>query len=183
MNKLLFLLLILFLLASCTTSSPRNRGTLSDAMDKSRDDYEDERTVPDEQDEWYYDEPEEEPEYEDREDGAPEYNYAAYPTVAQDVFLLLRGGASLASDPYFENPLDGEVLVGSSSEGNLGFFLFAGFKALDVQKDDDIYESIENDPFFLYCGLENAVLSFKELGILLSLSYREDIGLCSGLVL
>ncbi len=162
MNKVLFFLLIALIYVSCTTGSPRNRGSLSDAMDKSRDDYEDERTVPDEQDEWYYDAPEEEPEYEDSEEGAPDYYYSSYPTEAQDVFILLRGGASLVSDPYFDNPLDGEVLIGSSSEGNFGFFLFAGFKALTVQKDDDIYESIENKPFILHCGLETRFYPLKD---------------------
>lgn len=162
-NIILILSALSFLLVSCTTSSPRNRGSLSGAMDKSRDDYEEERRVPDrEDDEDWFSRPEE-----DQDDPYPgsEEELSGYSGTVGDsegTFLLLRSGTSCVSDPYFDNPFDMEILLGNARMGHLGVFLFAGFKTLDVQYDDNIYESIKPHPFILHCGVEMRYYPFAE---------------------
>ena len=160
----LFLLGSLFLFFSCTTESHRNRGSLSDAFEKSRDDSEEDRTVPDEEDDpWFY-ERDDENESEWDDESEPSYSGEDNPdsgdillegyTGESGLFLLLRAGSSIASSPYFDNPFDMEILLGTTREGPIGFFLFAGFKNLNVKPEDSLYESIDPDPFILHAGLE-----------------------------
>jgi len=187
-GMLFMVLLLLLFLFSCMSSSHRNRGSMSGAMDKSRDDYEGERTVPDEEDEdYWFDEEEEDGDI--PEDSAPEYDSddTGIPDEPLNLFLLVRGGASFVSDPYFENPLDMEVLIGGLGESNFGFFLFAGFKNLDVQSDSSISAAIKSHPLILDIGGEIRYYPFHELtyfspyvagrisGFVLFWSYKNDL--------
>lgn len=154
----------MILIFSCTTSSDRHRGNLSDAMEKSRDDYEKERVVPDEEEDnsfWFHQD-REESEQPDAPEGIPEEGGAGNSSEGTavsaaepaDLFLLFRGGSSLVGNPHFDNPLDLEILLGTNGEGLFGYYLFGGFKSLQVQRDDSLYESINPKPFILHAGLE-----------------------------
>ena len=159
----IFLVLgITFMSVSCTTGSDRNRGSLSDAMDKSRDDYKEERVVPDEEDDsWFFDDQdgrESPPEAPDSSEGGEvEQAGEAKSALSEEpleLFLLFRGGSSLTGGLHFENPLDLEILLGTSRDTLLGYYLFGGLKTLRVRRDDSLYESIKSRPFILQGGLE-----------------------------
>ncbi|OQY32153.1 MAG: hypothetical protein B6241_12010 [Spirochaetaceae bacterium 4572_59] len=127
-------------------------------MDKARDDYEEERRVPDREDnDWVEDDDDYYPESED-----PDSESSVTPDELQNLFLMLRSGASFRSDPYFNNPFDLEILLGSNGDGYFGVFLFAGFKKLEVQSEEELYESIKPNPFILHCGVEMRYYPFEK---------------------
>ncbi len=166
-QKLLLLLLLpILLLTGCTTSSTHNRGSLSGAFDKSRDESEDDREVPDEEreeDDWFFEDEEED-----------DYPAAGAATAASAVSsgptsltLIIRGGSGFHGDPYFDPTPFGEILLGDRS-GRFEFYGFAGFQALSVQPDfpedaapeDKLAESIE-DPLILDAGVEVRAYLFE----------------------
>lgn len=151
--KLLDIVIPLFLLTvlmSCTTSSDYNRGSLSDAMEKAKDDHIKDREVPsDKQNEWES----KERQKENREDIGNQETYEGL-EISQ-YLIALRGGLNFYSDPYFDSNMEGEVLLGGASEnGIFRFYLFGGVKLLQAQKDDSIALSIKEDAFQLNGGVE-----------------------------
>ncbi len=147
---------------SCTTGSDRNRGNLSGAMEKSRDDYKEERVVPDEEEDPWFSEDREEKDPPPSDPQSPdEGNPGSVDSEGTDLtedpadlFLLFRGGSSLYEGAHFENPLDLEVLLGTTRDSFLGYFLFGGLKTLTVRREDSLYDSIKPRPFMLQGGLE-----------------------------
>jgi len=157
-------LLLIILLASCTTSSPRNRGSLSGAMDKSRDDYEEERRVPDDEDDDWFDD-EEEPESGESGNGdSPSDDFSPSPAGSQTMMVLVRGGSGFRGGPYFFPRFNGELLIGDS----LGLkyweiYLFGGFNHLTTNPSHMIYKSIKSDTYTLNAGLEGRFYPLPEL--------------------
>ncbi len=152
MKKINLIIISLVLMFSgCITSSNKNRGSLSDAMDKSRDDYEEERVVPDEDDYWDDDD-----DYWDDDD---EYDTDVYVAVTndldlEDLVLIIRSGTSLLSGPYFNKSTGAEILLGGVNDGSTEFFFYGGLEILELNKNHSISESIKENPFMLTVGLE-----------------------------
>ena len=165
--KQLFIRILLFsllaLIFSCTTSSPKNRGSLSEAMDKSRDDYEEEREVPDERDT-----PRREEEKWDDDDDDDD-SYYSRPSSdnepQEELRLLVRGGQGFVNDPYFDSVLDGELLLGTGVNFS-EFYGFVGFKTLKTQSDHSVSLSIKPDSFMLHAGLEGRFYPLPKMSFL-----------------
>jgi hypothetical protein len=164
MKKLIIMILCLsfILLTACTTSSTMNRGSLSDAMDKSRDDYEEEREVPDEE----IPQAEEEDEYEEDDEEYEEADsYASSQNqTPSSIQLLIRGGDSFLGGPYFLGSGNGEILVGSTFD-HWAVYLSAGFNILRVNQNHQVSESIKDNPLALNAALEGRYYFFKELKV------------------
>jgi len=161
MQRLLPLLLALLLLAACTTGSDYNRGSLSDAMDKSRDDHEGDREVPNERepDNWW-DDDDEGRRKESGDDHAPASVAAGSgPDV---MYLAGRGGNAWHSSPYFDSLFDGELLLGYREEA-VEVLLFGGIKAVKAKESSEIYESVDEGVLFLRAGVEGRYSPFPDL--------------------
>ena len=158
-------LIILLLFLSCTTSSPRNRGSLSGAMDRSRDGYEDERTVPDEEDD-----PLDEDDSGDKEDQGEAANEEGSPSSPADpvsLIVLVRGGTGFRGGPYFIPRFNGELMIGETlGRGHWEVFLFGGFSHLEANPSHDIYDSIKKDVFVLDAGIEGRFYPLPDLTFL-----------------
>jgi predicted nucleotidyltransferase len=166
MHRFLIALLILFLLASCTTSSPYNRGSLSDAMEKARDDYPDDREVETERDKkpwWHDDSDDEEIASDDEYAGDTSSGYVSADTGP--VYLGLRGGNAWRSSPYFDSLFDIEMLLGYREDA-VEVLLFGGIKAVEAKETSDIAESIDSGVLFLRAGLEARYYPFPQLTFL-----------------
>lgn len=142
--------------ASCATGSPYNRGSLSDAMDKARDDHRGSREVPNDRDEipWWdagtTDRGSGEAEAADDATGS---GSAEDTSFAGPVKLLARGGNAWAAGPYFDPFLDAELLLGFR-DGNVEGLLFAGLKGAEAKSGSDLADSIDGGVLFLRAGLE-----------------------------
>ena len=151
--KPLCLICAVLVLSACTTSSPRNRGSLSDAMDKSRDDYEKEREVPDDPDPWWGDEDEEEqeeqaPRNENQQDGNTS------PGTFTSLMILARGGYEFSGKPFFDEGYDGELLLGTRISPKVEAYLYAGFNVQKTDPSHKVSESIKGDVVNLGAGIE-----------------------------
>jgi hypothetical protein len=149
-TKLLILLFTVMVFSACMTSSPRNRGSLSDAMDKSRDDYEDEREVPDEPDPW---EIEEEPDNRAPDDQDPQTRDFGSGGPSSLMFIV-RGGYEFGGEPFFDEGFDGELLVGDRVGQKAEVYLYAGFNSLETRDSHSVSESIKGDVLTLGVGME-----------------------------
>jgi len=156
-------LLVLLLFLSCTTSSPRNRGSLSGAMDKSRDDYEDERRVPDEPDDpWENEDPGDDEETPPPPDEADPSEAVSDDSVS--LIVLGRGGMGFRGGPYFFPRGGGELLIGDVlGKGHWEVYLFGGFNHLIVRSTHEVSDSIESDVFVLDAGIEGRFYPLPDL--------------------
>lgn len=158
----MLLTLLLMALSSCTTGSSHNRGSLSVAMDKSRDGYEGEREVPDDE----YPEPEEdeqEPEQrEEDEEAHTDYDSYGGDSGPSTLLVMVRGGQSFLADPYFSRARGGEIMVGDSG-GRWGVFLTGGFNILKTDPEHSVSESIEGNPLEFNAAVEGRFYPFKDL--------------------
>ncbi len=169
-------ILSLIVLASCTTTSTVDRGSLSDAMEKSRDDYPEEREVPTT--------PKEESPGEgsgDRSDGGrseeesetrteedtdeTEGGSAESAGPAGPIYLGGRGGNAWHSEPYFDSLYDAEILLGYAEE-HVAFLLYGGLKAVEAKKNSEISESIDEGVLFLRAGVEARYYPIPEWQVL-----------------
>jgi hypothetical protein len=162
--RLLYLFVPLFLsvaLISCSTSSDYNRGSLSDAMEKTKDDSEEDREVPSE----IKDDRDSDQEHEERRNqGDEDINYEGLD--ASELMFSIRGGTNFYSDPYFDSDMEGEVLLGvPAGEGSFRFYLFGGVKILQAQSDDPIALSIKKDAIQLNGGVEFRYYPLPELPV------------------
>ncbi len=147
--KAFLLFSIVLIASSCMTSSGRNRGSLSDAMDKSRDDYEEERDVPDNPDPWWEREEEEERQ---RSNSPQTSNFGS--GGFSSLMVLVRGGYEFAGDPFFDTGYDGEILVGDRVGRRGEVYLYAGFNNLETNPSHSVSESIKGDVLNLGVGVE-----------------------------
>ncbi|MBN2628756.1 MAG: hypothetical protein JXA95_18985 [Spirochaetales bacterium] len=147
-------LLVFLALTACTTSSSHNRGSLSGAMDKARDDYEGEREVPDEEDPWWEND-EEDSRWGDNSDRDDSYgeDYTAAPIGDVPATFLIRTGSTLGSGPYFSSQERYELLLGWE-ENNMALDFFGGLVLLDTNTAHLVSESITDGAFILEAGAE-----------------------------
>lgn len=143
----------IILLTGCVTSSNKSRGSLNDAMDKSRDDYEEERVVPDEDDYWN----------KDNEDNSDIYVAATEILDPTDLVLILRVGKSLLSGPYFSSSTGAEILLGGLYTSHTELFLYGGLEILELNKNHSVSESIKEYPFMLTGGVEARYYPIEDL--------------------
>ena len=133
-------------------------------MDKSRDDYEEEREVPNEEipqaeeEDDYIEEEQDEP-YDEADSYIPAQNQ-----TSNSLQLLIRGGGSFLGGPYFLSSGNGEVLVGDSFD-HWAVYLSAGFNVLQVNENHQVSASIKESPLALNAALEGRYYFFKELDI------------------
>lgn len=157
MRNLPWVALATMFLGSCATSSPYDRGSLSDAMEKSRDDYPDEREVPDERDddaEWWDDD--------SRDDGRRKQKDAPSSSDTEPARMAMselhryagvRGGAAFASGPYFDHLFDAEIFL-AFPEGPAEIQIFGALSGADVKPDSSVADSIEDTVVLLRAGAE-----------------------------
>ena len=145
----------LLIFSSCMTSSPRHRGSLSDAMDKSRDDYEDERDVPDEPDPWEIEEREPENQRPASETQQSQQTGSNGPST---ILLLTRGGYEFSGGPFFDRGYDGEILVGTPVGQRAEVYLYGDFNNLHTEPSHTVSESIKGDVLTLGVGGEGSFL-------------------------
>lgn len=164
--SLFFAGILMILGIGCSTSPQYDRGSLSDAMEKSRDDYPDEREVPSDEKPWWE---QEDPEEENRNSGGDSYddeesndesNYD--PGPSEPLFFGVRGGNALTGGPYFDSLFDGEFLLGFE-DGNVMGAVFAGLKAVKAKPDSEISESIEEGVLILRAGVEGRYYPLPDL--------------------
>ncbi len=168
----LFIILSLFGLNSCVTDSAYSRGSLSDAMDKSKDDYPGEREVPSEskEDPWWNDDDEtindsgSESDSQRESEGQETSAHASGGGNTGPVYLAGRGGNAHYSEPYFDSLYDGEMLFGFGMD-HTEVFLFGGIKAVTAQEDSSLKESIEDGVLFLRGGIEGRYYPFPDLQV------------------
>jgi hypothetical protein len=153
-----FLIGALMFLASCMTTSTEDRESLSDAMEKARDDYPDEREVPSEPKDDPWGSEDEDRHEQDRDEETDEYIYAA---SESPMYVGSRGGNALYSNPYFDSLFDAELIFGTGADkGELLFF--GGIKAVTAREDSDIKESIDDGVLFLRGGVEGRFYPLPE---------------------
>lgn len=155
----------MFLVIGCVTSSPYDRGPLSEAMEKARDDYPDDREVDNRRDDPTRDEDFPDPwdndsVWEKDEDYQDEIESIDLNT-ATDWYIGLRGGSAIRSSPYFDSLFDAEVFCGfRDGSGELQFF--GGIKAATVKPGDPLEESVDDGVVFLRGGMEFRVVPFPQ---------------------
>jgi len=156
------LCIVAVFLSSCSTTPTEYRGSLSDAMDKSKDDHEGDRSVPDGT---------REPAYPERQPSGGNSPYdepsdtGAYPASTagpSDFWLGFRGGNGLYRDNSMEPLSDGDVLAGAEASPRLEFDLYAGYKAARAVAGSSLDESIKDPLLFLKAGIEGRVSPFPD---------------------
>ncbi len=177
MKKMLYLIfLIIAVLNSCVTSSSRNRGSLSDAMEKARDDYPDKREVPSEpnrnfpsdsyRNDPYYNDPfyknprYSEPNYNDPFPVMPAEN-SDYKPVQKDMFTILRVGSTILSGPFAKSSFNTELLVGDDYS-NDSLFLYGKLQIIELESNHQISKSLHPNPIILSGGVEYRIYPLKE---------------------
>ena len=156
----LCLTIILLGLTGCMTSSSRSRGSLSDAMDKARDDHEGSREVPDDPDPWW--------ERDDDDDYYPDNDDPYTGSTASDPYdgpleLVLRYGDSLGGSPYFSRQRGLEIALGFEGEGLVDLLVYGGIHSLETDKNHPVYLSIGQSALLLNAGIEGRVYPFREM--------------------
>lgn len=156
---------VLFLvttLISCTTSPERNRGSLSDAMGKARDDSTKPRTVPN---------PRRDPEprrdpfpetSDDQDTGAPIF-LPAFDGGNGNIVFGVRGGGELYSDTSIKTYFDADIFIGASISRCVEVDLFAGLKGAYPEKNSSLDASVKDPIVFLKAGLESRYVPFPDL--------------------
>lgn len=139
--------------ASCSSTPAHYRGSLSDAMDKSRDDYEGDRTVPDAQRTPTYPQPE----------PYPAYDYGESATAASvldgasgpaEFWIGVRGGNGYYTSRDMEPLADGDVLAGGETAPNIELDLYAGFRVNRAVSGSPLDASVKDPLLFLKAGIE-----------------------------
>ncbi len=153
------------LMTGCTSTPTRNRGSLSDAMDKARDDNEGSRTVPNEPRQ----DPQPEPPIRERprkpdysqpgnenSSSASDSDTMTVSTEGTDarVWFGLRGGQSIREDREFGSYSDGDIFLDVQMAPSADVVLYAGYKACYVIEGSELDQSVEDGMFFFKAGVE-----------------------------
>ncbi|MDC7219643.1 MAG: hypothetical protein PQJ59_06865 [Spirochaetales bacterium] len=141
----------LLLITGCTTSSSHNRGSLSDAMDKARDDHEGSREVDDDPDPWW--------ESDNNEKNRPREEpdtgeYVSSEPYEGEIFFTLRYAGSLDGTPYFDRQNGMELALGLSDDTPVDVYPFVGIHGLGTDKSHDLYQSIGSGALLLNAGVD-----------------------------
>lgn len=163
-----------FLYASCSTTPSEYRGSLSDAMDKAKDDHEGDRSVPDgtrEPDNPWQEEPRKKVpgrqpaggngSYEEPSD--TDTGYAPSTAGPTDFWVGFRGGNGLSPNNEMEPLSDGEIFAGGEASPAFEFDVFAGYKAVRAVSGSSLDESIEDSLLFLKAGFEGRFSPLPDL--------------------
>ncbi len=141
------------LLVSCSSEPTHYRGSLSDAMDKSRDDYEGERSVPDQRrvpEQSYPGEQEVVDGYQSPES----YSSVDAASSPSEFWLGFRGGNGYYASRDMEPLADCDILAGGEVAQNLEVDLFAGFKVTRAVAGSSLDASVKDPLLFLKAGIE-----------------------------
>jgi hypothetical protein len=142
--------------ASCSTTPTHYRGSLSDAMEKTKDDHEGERSVPDMQRPQEKPYPGEQPVYNSYQQ--PESTYSGYSDddsySPAEFWLGVRGGNGNYASMDMEPLADGDIVAGGEVSENLEVDLFAGFKVTRAVAGSELDASVKDAQLFLKAGLE-----------------------------
>lgn len=146
MRKCLFIIIVLLFFSSCITYSTKSRGNLSDAMEKARDDYPDEREVPESEGEggffipWDYDDDE----YYDNGDDDYYDDFGEDPVyIPLESYFSYNLGVSIINGPYFSSATNHEILIGDD-EDTIGFYFYGAITILEENSNHDVSLSIKN---------------------------------------
>lgn len=158
-------LAIATLSVSCSSTPTHYRGSLSDAMDKSRDDYEGDRTVPDAQRAPAYQQPEPYPanDYYRSAEAVPMLGGASGPT---EFWIGVRGGNGYYASRDMEPLADGDVLAGGEASANLEIDLYAGFRVNRAVAGSSLDASVKDPLLFLKAGIEGRYSPFPDWPLL-----------------
>ena len=138
---------------SCSTVPTHYRGSLSDAMDKSRDDYEGDRTVPDAQRAPAYPQPERYPAYGyyGPAETSPE---PGIPSGPSEFWIGIRGGNGYYASRDMEPLADGDIVAGGETTPNIELDLYAGFRVNKAVAGSALDASVKDPLLFLKAGVE-----------------------------
>lgn len=156
-------------LASCMSSPDRYRGSLSDGMDKARDDNEGSRSVPDypmddddDDGDWFWgihvtddpDDSEDGYESDDDEQYVPPETPVVFDGYAADrISFGFRGASNLASSEDWSAPFDGDFLVGVSTE-EAALIGYLGLRVMEPGESTPFAASIEDSAGLLRIGAQ-----------------------------
>jgi hypothetical protein len=162
LSKVILGLCLLIFMIGCTTSSPRNRGSLSDAMEIARDDSNEKREVPDTPDPW----DEQEEDQDDQESHVPSETSQNYKTAEDEpLTYMIRMGGSTGGTPYFNDQRGLELVLGMDGQENLSLAFFAGLHILYTNPSHEVYQSIEKEVLLLNVGGELRYYFFPGLTV------------------
>jgi len=150
---------------SCSSTPAHYRGSLSDAMDKSRDDYEGDRTVPDAQHAPAYQQPEAYPAYV-YYGSAEAVPMPGGPSGPSEFWIGIRGGNGYYSSRDMEPLADGDVIAGGEAAPNIELDLYAGFRVNRAVADSSLDASVKDPLLFLKAGIEGRYAPFPDLPVL-----------------
>lgn len=168
-KKILMLLVaaVALLSFSCLTTSRRNRGSLSNAMDKARDDHEGSREVPDN---WRDDEPEWDTPYDD--DSPEDYDRRERErqsspetvSVMTGTWFSVRAGTSPVPSDDMITRMDFDLLVGLAFDKTELYFVGGSAFAYPIE-GRSLDESVKAPLFFLKGGTEIRLKVFGDLSV------------------
>jgi|GEM_PF-3183653 len=150
---------------SCSSTPTHYRGSLSDAMDKSRDVYEGDRTVPDEQRAPAFPQPEAYPAY-DYYGSAEAVPMPGGPTGPSEFWIGIRGGNGYYASRDMEPLADGDVIAGGEAAPNIELDLYAGFRVNRAVADSSLDASVKDPLLFLKAGIEGRYAPFPDWPVL-----------------
>lgn len=157
------------LLMSCVTSPDRNRGSLSDGMDKARDDNGADRSVPDYPRDPFpgsYPDPHERlPERpirpsEDIRDERETEN-VAIPMTGR-LWIGARGGSAAESDHGIETLGDYDIFALTELSPTFALNFYAGIKGANPVTDSELDESVKEGILFFKAGVEGRYMPFPD---------------------
>lgn len=163
-------LLLAALFAGCVTSSPYDRGSLSEAMERAPNEDPAEREVPnrrddpprgsDRRDPFEEDPFEEDDWFEDHHEPTPRRD--SEPRIASDADTLLgmRFGSAIYSSRYFDPRFDTEAFVGFDS-GATEVHFFGGLKLVEPKANTALRDSIQDTVALLRAGVEVRLVPFE----------------------
>lgn len=151
-------------LSSCVTSPNEGRGSLSDAMDKGKDES-NTRRVPDER-------PNDNPQsgiciaapsnnWRNNDNGGMSVDTEP---VNADGFFGVRGGRGISSSGDMGLDTDADVILGAGA-ANLDALLYAGFKSIEPVQHSDLDQSISGQLLILRAGGEVRYLPLGDIPV------------------
>ncbi len=152
---------------SCTTSPYRNRGSLSDAMDKARDDHEGSRRVPDRARPPDYDSPPYRGAGDGDYDGDNDVDSgsAGGGSGVSDVRYGIRGSTAILSYGDCGPDWSADFVVSASGEGALSGAVFVGLRSVEPKAGSDLDLSVDGNLYFLRAGVEATYLPIPEMRV------------------
>lgn len=136
-------------------------------MDKSRDDWEGSRSVPEEDDDndfiWIFTEDDDDYQNDKREREEEQYSNSDSNINADmgPLICTLRGGNAFLSEPDFDSNFDLDLLLGAPA-GRYDFYLYGNIKMAETKPDSSISDSIDKNVLFLTAGIESRVYLFEK---------------------